>query len=110
MNFFHDCCSNIGSEREKQVLDGIEAAFAPYVKDRGLDWEINIDQVKAASNFCMHACFPCVSSQRKRGSTVTLKVGALYLIAAHILRCLCTHTNHIQQGFTCSLLCEHASF
>ena len=26
------------------MLDAIEAAFAPYVKDRGLDWEINIDQ------------------------------------------------------------------
>ena len=27
------------------VLDGIEKAFHPYVKDRGLDWEIHIEQV-----------------------------------------------------------------
>ena len=38
-------CRNIGAEREKKVLDAIEDAFAPYVKDRGLDWEIHIEQV-----------------------------------------------------------------
>ena len=38
------------------MLDAIEAAFAPYVKDRGLDWEINIDQVKAASRSCTRGC------------------------------------------------------
>ena len=27
------------------VLDGIEKAFHPYVRDRGLDWEIHIEQV-----------------------------------------------------------------
>lgn len=32
--------------REKRVLDAIEDAFAPYVKDRGLDWEIHIEQVR----------------------------------------------------------------
>ena len=27
------------------MLDAIQDAFAPYVKDRGLDWEIHIEQV-----------------------------------------------------------------
>ena len=27
------------------MLDGIENAFHPYVRDRGLDWEIHIEQV-----------------------------------------------------------------
>ena len=27
------------------MLDGIEASFHPYVRDRGLDWEIHIEQV-----------------------------------------------------------------
>lgn len=38
-------CSNIGAESEQRVLDGIEASFHPYVRDRGLDWEIHIEQV-----------------------------------------------------------------
>ena len=38
-------CSNIGAEREQKVLDSIEASFHPYVRDRGLDWEIHIEQV-----------------------------------------------------------------
>ncbi|CAK0786534.1 hypothetical protein CVIRNUC_009747 [Coccomyxa viridis] len=46
INTQHLARTNIGGEREKQVLDAIEAAFAPYVKDRGLDWEINIDQAE----------------------------------------------------------------
>ena len=44
------------------MLDAIEAAFAPYVKDRGLDWEINIDQVETTSKSCMHASFHCVNA------------------------------------------------
>lgn len=32
------------------MLDGIEDAFAPYVKDRGLDWEIHIEQVPLPSD------------------------------------------------------------
>lgn len=46
-------CRNIGSEREKEVMDAIDAAFAPYVKDRGLDWETNIEEVKAANKSCI---------------------------------------------------------
>ena len=38
-------CTSTWAEREQQVLDGIEAAFHPYVRDRGLDWEIHIEQV-----------------------------------------------------------------
>jgi len=31
-------------ERKQEVLDGLEAAFGPYVKDRGVDWEIHIEE------------------------------------------------------------------
>ena len=27
------------------MLDALEAAYHPYVRDRGLDWEIHIEQV-----------------------------------------------------------------
>lgn len=43
-------CRNIGAEREKQVLDGIEEAFRPFVKDRGLDWEIHIEQMERSTS------------------------------------------------------------
>ncbi|CAL5219938.1 g1870 [Coccomyxa viridis] len=42
----HLARTNIGSEREQKVLDGIENAFHPYVRDRGLDWEIHIEQME----------------------------------------------------------------
>ncbi|KAG2187541.1 hypothetical protein INT44_005230 [Umbelopsis vinacea] len=32
------------NERKQAVLDKLEAAFGPYVKDRGLDWEIHIEE------------------------------------------------------------------
>ena len=38
-------CRNIGAEREQTVLNALEAAYHPYVRDRGLDWEIHIEQV-----------------------------------------------------------------
>ncbi|KAG2187543.1 hypothetical protein INT44_005232 [Umbelopsis vinacea] len=31
-------------ERKQTVLNALEAAFGPYVKDRGLDWEIHIEE------------------------------------------------------------------
>ncbi|CAO3680418.1 unnamed protein product [Umbelopsis ramanniana] len=31
-------------ERKQTVLDALEAAFGPYVKERGLDWEIHIEE------------------------------------------------------------------
>jgi phenylpyruvate tautomerase PptA (4-oxalocrotonate tautomerase family) len=31
-------------EVKQEVLDGLEAAFGPYVKDRGLNWEIHIEE------------------------------------------------------------------
>jgi hypothetical protein len=31
-------------ERKQEVLNLLEDAFGPYVKDRGLDWEIHIEE------------------------------------------------------------------
>ncbi|KAG2187542.1 hypothetical protein INT44_005231 [Umbelopsis vinacea] len=31
-------------EGKQAILDFLEAAFAPYVKDRGLDWEIHVEE------------------------------------------------------------------
>ena len=43
------------------MLDAIEGAFAPYVKDRGLDWEIHIEQVMtqqwpSVPQVCINPC------------------------------------------------------
>ena len=38
-------CRNIGAEKEQMVLEGLQAAYHPYVRDRGLDWEIHIEEV-----------------------------------------------------------------
>ncbi|KAG2176185.1 hypothetical protein INT43_005419 [Umbelopsis isabellina] len=32
-------------ERKQRAVNGLEEAFRPYVKDRGLDWEIHIEEV-----------------------------------------------------------------
>ncbi|CAM0138005.1 hypothetical protein VKS41_001226 [Umbelopsis sp. WA50703] len=32
-------------EHKQKAVSGLENAFGPYVKDRGLDWEIHIEEV-----------------------------------------------------------------
>eukprot|EP00877_Chromochloris_zofingiensis_P014135 jgi/Chrzof1/8976/Cz03g31180.t1 len=41
----HLARTNIGKERQAQVVQELEEAFAPYVRDRGLDWELHIDEM-----------------------------------------------------------------
>jgi hypothetical protein len=31
-------------ERKQGLINALEAAFGPYVKDRGLDWEIHLEE------------------------------------------------------------------
>ena len=31
------------------MLEGLQAAYHPYVRDRGLDWEIHIEEVSISS-------------------------------------------------------------
>ena len=39
-------------------MDAIDAAFAPYVKDRGLDWETTIEEVDTAKKSCIYNYMP----------------------------------------------------
>ncbi|CAL5219939.1 g1871 [Coccomyxa viridis] len=40
----HIARTNIGAEKERMVLEALQAAYHPYVRDRGLDWEIHIEE------------------------------------------------------------------
>ena len=73
---------NIGSEREQKVLDALEAAYHPYVRDRGLDWEIHIEQVRyyilryyIHSGRCPHRLGPGCIRKWCRGLTYLLRCG-----------------------------------
>lgn len=65
------------------MLNALEAAYHPYVRDRGLDWEIHIEQVSyyflsrtrqmaAAWQPLMHIASGAASSQAVPLSVVTL--------------------------------------
>ena len=42
----HLARTGISSERMAQVVAAIEEAFAPYVRERGLDWEIHTEEME----------------------------------------------------------------
>ncbi|CAM6083534.1 unnamed protein product [Calypogeia fissa] len=40
----HLACQVVSSEEKAHSVQALEDAFAPYIKDRGFDWELHIEE------------------------------------------------------------------